>query len=317
MSVQGPSNYNDFAGLASLRAQSGKNDPEVLREVARQFESLFTSMMLKSMRDASMGNPLFDSDSEKTYREMFDQQMAVEMSQGKGLGIADMLVRQLSGTMRSAPSPAPQAIPLTPTDRLRSAEQPRGEDFAPGSPEEFVQGIWQHARDAARELGVDPRSIVAQAALETGWGRHMIRGADGQSGNNLFGIKASADWNGRRVSVDTLEYEDGVARRQRDWFRAYDSVAEGFRDYVEFLKGSARYQPALAAGSDTDAFADGLQRAGYATDPAYAEKIRSILGGRVLESALAPLKDSAPPPISNTGTGGSSIGRSATARVGV
>lgn len=317
MSVQGPTSYNDFAGLASLRAQSGKNDPEVLREVARQFESLFTGMMLKSMRDASMGNPLFDSDSEKTYREMFDQQMAVEMSRGKGMGIADMLVRQLSGTIRPAPRPAPEAMPLTPGDRVSSVEPTAAKDFAPGSPEEFVQGIWPHARDAARELGVDPRSIVAQAALETGWGRHMIRGADGQNGNNLFGIKAGSGWNGRRVSVDTIEYEDGIARRQRDWFRAYGSVAEGFRDYVDFLKGSPRYQPALAAGGDSAAFAEGLQRAGYATDPAYAEKIRSILGGRVLESALAPLKESGSPPISKTGTGGSSIGRSATARTEV
>jgi flagellar protein FlgJ len=315
MSVQGPSNYNDFAGLAALRARSGQGDPEVLREVARQFESLFTSMMLKSMRDASMGDPLFGSDSERAYRDMFDQQMAVEMSRGKGLGIADMLVRQLSGTVRAAAPPVREPLPLGPSDRIDSVQRTADPEFSPASPEEFVRGIWPHARDAARELGVDPRSIVAQAALETGWGKHMIRGDDGRNGNNLFGIKADPAWSGRRVSVSTLEYEDGVARRQRDWFRAYESVAEGFRDYVDFLKGSARYQTALAAGDDPGAFAEGLQRAGYATDPAYADKIRRILNGPVLESALAPLKNSPPPPISTHGTGGSAAERPTAARV--
>ena len=315
MSVQGPSNYNDFAGLASLRARSGQGDPKVLREVARQFESLFTSMMLKSMRDASMGDPLFDSDSERAYRDMFDQQMAVEMSRGKGLGIADMLVRQLSGTVRATVPPTPEVLPLRPADRTDTVARTAGDDFDPATPEEFVRGIWPHARDAARELGVDPRSIVAQAALETGWGKHMIRGEDGSNGNNLFGIKADPSWSGRRISVSTLEYENGVARRQRDWFRAYGSVAEGFRDYVDFLKGSTRYQPALAAGGDAAAFAEGLQRAGYATDPAYAEKIRGIMDGPMLESALAPLKNSPPPPITSDGTGGSPAERSAAARV--
>ncbi len=315
MSVQGPSNYNDFAGLASLRARSGQGDPQVLREVARQFESLFTSMMLKSMRDASMGDPLFDSDSERAYRDMFDQQMAVEMSRGKGLGIAEMLVRQLSGTVRATVPSTPETLPVRPADRTDTVARTAGADFEPATPEEFVRGIWPHARDAARELGVDPRSIVAQAALETGWGKHMIRGDDGRNGNNLFGIKADPGWSGRRVSVSTQEYEQGVARRQRDWFRAYESVAEGFRDYVDFLKGSTRYQTALAAGTDPVAFAEGLQRAGYATDPAYADKIRSILASPVLESALAPLKDSPPLPIITVGTGGSPDERSAAARV--
>ncbi|MGB5544667.1 MAG: flagellar assembly peptidoglycan hydrolase FlgJ [Gammaproteobacteria bacterium] len=314
MSVQGPSNYNDFAGLAALKAQSGKSDPEVLREVARQFESLFTSMMLKSMRDASMEDPLFGSDSQRAYRDMFDQQMAVEMSRGKGLGIADMLVRQLSGSLQIESGTGSQAIPLSRAERPEALPRDTA-PFEPENPEAFVRGIWPHARSAARELGVDPRSIVAQAALETGWGQHMIRDREGRAGNNLFGIKAGASWTGRRASVDTLEFEHGVARRQRDSFRVYESLADGFRDYVDFLKGSPRYAQALAAGQDTAGFAEGLQQSGYATDPAYADKIRRILGGDLLESALAPLKDSALQPIQRDATGGSSTERVAATRV--
>jgi flagellar protein FlgJ len=157
------------------------------------------------------------------------------------------------------------------------------------SPEEFIQKIWPHAERAAQALGVDPRMLVAQAALETGWGRHVPASADGRSGHNLFGIKAGRGWSGERGSHLTREFVDGRMQVERAEFRRYDGVAQSFEDYVGLLRGSARYAPALAAAGDNRAFAQALQNAGYATDPAYAEKLTSIAHGPRLNRALAAL----------------------------
>lgn len=155
----------------------------------------------------------------------------------------------------------------------------------PRSPEGFVASVWPHAQRAARELGVDPRALVAQAALETGWGRRMIQRGDGDSANNLFGIKATG-WSGERASASTHEYRGGVRRNERADFRAYASPAESFADYVRLLKRSPRYAQALEAGGDVRRFAQALQRAGYATDPSYADKITAIANGPTLSKAL-------------------------------
>lgn len=322
MTVQGPTAYTDFAGLAALRSKTHADDPEVLRQVARQFETLFTSMMLKSMRSASLGDPLFGGNDHDTYRDMFDQQVAVEMSTGKGFGIAEMLVRQLSGTLASGGA-EPGGLVNSPLPRTQAAStaSPGSVDsahagFAPDDAAGFVRGIWPHAQSAGRALGVDPRAIIAQAALETGWGQHMIKDDDGVVSNNLFGIKAGRDWAGDRVSVSTLEFEDGLPRRQQAAFRSYGTLAEGFQDYVGFLKSNGRYRQALEVGSEPGAFADGLQRAGFATDPRYAEKIRDIVDGERLESVLGPLKFSDVPPTKSRGTGDVPDKRMAATRVG-
>ena len=158
------------------------------------------------------------------------------------------------------------------------------------TPEGFVASIWQHAQSAARELGVDARALVAQAALETGWGKRQIKHADGSTSHNLFGIKANG-WNGQRALAGTHEYVDGVRRNETASFRAYGSPAESFADYVRLLKTSPRYQQALQAGTDVQGFARGLQRAGYATDPRYAAKIAAIAGGPTIERAVAAVAD--------------------------
>ena len=154
------------------------------------------------------------------------------------------------------------------------------------TPEGFVASIWPHAEKAARELGVDPRALVAQAALETGWGRRHIKRDNGSSSHNLFGIKASG-WKGESASAATHEYVDGQRQSQTARFRAYESPAESFGDYVRMLKNSPRYQAALKAGSDVRGFAQGLQRAGYATDPGYAAKIAAIAAGPTIDRAVA------------------------------
>lgn len=158
------------------------------------------------------------------------------------------------------------------------------------TPEGFVASIWQHAQSAAKELGVDARALVAQAALETGWGKRQIKHADGSTSHNLFGIKANG-WNGQRAVAGTHEYVDGVRRNETASFRAYTSPAESFADYVRLLKTSPRYQQALQAGTDVQGFARGLQRAGYATDPRYAAKIAAIAGGPTIERAVAAVTD--------------------------
>jgi flagellar protein FlgJ len=280
--------YNDFQGLARLRAEAGRSSPDAAREAAQQFEALFVQMMLKSMRDA---NAVLGEDRDRTYEDMFDQQIAMEMTSGKGLGLADMLVQQLrvAGTAQGAgneadgDAPAATVVPTSPA-------APRTATTGTAGPTDFVRSLWPHAEAAARELGVDPRAIVAQAALETGWGSRQIRDEAGRSANNLFGIKADGRWTGRRATVTTLEYEGGLPVPQRAQFRAYDSIAAGVADYVRFVKDNPRYRDALAAGQDGTGYAAGLQAAGYATDPRYAEKISGIMASPALGAALQTLK---------------------------
>jgi flagellar protein FlgJ len=156
------------------------------------------------------------------------------------------------------------------------------------SPEAFVRSVWPHAQRTAQELGVSPKALVAQAALETGWGRRLANRDGGASSHNLFGIKAGSRWNGERVNASTHEYANGVRQAERADFRAYGSVGESFSDYADLLN-NPRYAQARAAGHDTRRFAQALQSAGYATDPAYAAKINAIAEGATLNRALAAL----------------------------
>jgi len=283
-------NANDFAQFAALRRGANAHDPNTLREVARQFESIFTKMMLQSMRDASFGDPMFGSDQGDMYQGMMDDQLAVQLSAGRGLGLADMLIRQLG---QGAPTEGAGQTTGATTGSV-SAEQKR----------RFLEEIGPHAEAAARELGVDPRAIVAQAALETGWGSSQPGDANGRS-NNFFGIKAGGHWRGASVSADTTEFVGGVAQGERAQFRAYGSVAENVGDYVRVLRDSPRYAAALGTGTDVRAFANALQRGGYATDPEYANKLVTVAeqlsaqpGGRLkLAADVSSFKSAADEPI--------------------
>lgn len=251
--------YADPAGLSGLKRDAATQSPEAIREVARQFESLFTSMMLKSMRSASMGDELFGSDQADMYQDMFDQQMAVQLASGKGLGLADMLVRQLmQGGAAAAAAPAADTAQVS------------------GSRADFVSALRPAATAAARELGVDPDTIIAHAALETGWGRSMPTATNGQSSFNLFGIKAGGSWDGNAVQSRTQEFTAGRMEQVSAKFRSYDSAGHAMQDYVRLLKDNPRYAGALGTGSDVAAFARGLQRGGYATDPDYAAKLTAV-----------------------------------------
>jgi flagellar protein FlgJ len=299
--------YTDFQGLSGLRAESGKNYPETLRKVAGQFEALFIQMMLKSMRDANLGEGLMDSEHVKTYQSMFDQQIALDLSKHSSLGLAEMMVRQLSAKGGTSDEPQDKqytlaelptalashlvvaAAPPRPGDEVDtgSFELQTGGDWRPDTPEHFVKQLWPHAQRAADELGTAPELLIAQAALETGWGQHMIRGHDGRNSFNLFGIKADAHWQGTRALTETVEFRDGLMRRERAPFRAYDSLADSFSDYVSFLKVNPRYRQALQQASDAPAFARALSEAGYATDPDYHGKIEQIMDSTRLREAVS------------------------------
>jgi len=332
------STWTELSGFDQLRAQAQRDGKAALPAVAKQFEALFTQMMLKSMREASdsFGNALGDSDAGKAYRDLFDQQLSVSLAQGgKGLGIAQMLIRQLGGTATPTPdgtgasigtiggtgapaaaSPAaatddpdgigdPTQLPATADQfqrRLANVVEAGREigrsamKWLPQDAQEFVRALAPYAQAAAQKLGLSVRTVLAQAALETQWGKHMPRNADGSTSFNLFGIKAGGSWDGRKVSVPTLEYEGGVAVRRHAQFRAYDSPAQSFKDYANLIASNPRYAAARGHGDDVRGFASALVRGGYATDPSYAEKISAVASSPQMRAALAALKNPAAVP---------------------
>ncbi len=295
--------YTDLAGLTALKRGAASKDPAAIREVARQFESMFTSMMLKSMRDANGPDPVFGSDQEQMYQGMFDDQLALQMSHGKGLGLADMLIRQLqkmgvagasaagSGTGAQAASggspgnaggqggSAQTGVAAAGTianGKAGAAAYVATQGASAAEQQSFVRSLWPQAQQAGQQLGVDPRNLIAQAALETNWGRNLPQDASGASSNNLFGMKASAGWAGPSVTAPTQEYANGTPTQIQAQFRAYASPGESLQDYVTLLQNNPRYASALNTGGNVQAFAAGLQRGGYATDPDYARKIGAL-----------------------------------------
>lgn len=260
----------DAQSLAALKRTAKDTPREATRAAAKQFEALFMNMLLKSMRETLPGADPLASDGAKTYTGMLDSQLSQKLAD-KGLGLADMIVKHLERvqgkTRAAAPAKASEA------NTAASHAAPAGAGGAQG----FVARMRGHAEEAARALGVPAHFIVGQAALETGWGKHEIKGADGTNSRNLFGIKAGPNWKGKTVDVLTTEYINGVPQKIVDKFRAYDSYAESFRDYARLIGQNARYARAANAGADVNLFARGLAAGGYATDPRYAEKLTRVI----------------------------------------
>jgi flagellar protein FlgJ len=309
--------YADFNGLAKLKNEARKESPEALKETARQFEAIFLNNVLKSMRDAKLADGIMDNDQSQFYNDMYDQQLAVQLS--GSVGLADLIVKQLSDEKpanekleiedylnRSSSTPKsisrhanaadkplvhkPENEAHQALERLfdRSVEETSGaalknEQILPiQSAQDFVRQLWPMAERAGRELGVEPRVILAQAALETGWGRSLIKHGDGGSSFNLFNIKADKAWQGKQAQVSTLEFEDGIAKKVNAGFRSYDSFQDSFQDYVRFIKNNPRYQNALEQAGNAEHYVQSLQRAGYATDPHYADKVMRIYNSSTL-----------------------------------
>ena len=259
--------YTNFQGFSDLRLAARDNSPEALEEVAKQFEAIFIQMMLKSMRDASIADGIFDSDQTELYMGMFDQQISLELAARKSFGIADMMVKQLSENIESQKN---NDLPITATNGPALSKQ-----F--DTPEQFIESMHPFAQQAARRLGVKAEVLIAQTALETGWGQKIIRNEQGHSSFNMFGIKSDGRWDGPEVTVRSLEYNNGIAKKKFSAFRVYESYQQSFDDYVDFIMQNSRYQDAFGPDSDAQQYIRNLQKAGYATDPHYAEKVIDIM----------------------------------------
>ncbi len=262
----------DAQSLSALKKTARESPQQATRQAAKQFEALFMNMLLKSMREALPGSDPLASDATNTYTGMLDQQMSQKMAD-KGLGLADLIVKHLERSH----SKAGKSKHVDQTDMTAAVPVSGAAVPGTGNAKDFVSRMRTHAEEAAHALGVPAHFIVGQAALETGWGKHEIRAADGTNSRNLFGIKAGGNWTGKTVDVLTTEYINGVPRRVVDKFRAYDSYADSFRDYANLIGRNARYAGAAQAGADAGQFARGLARGGYATDPRYAEKLTQVI----------------------------------------
>jgi flagellar protein FlgJ len=319
ISTQSASVYTDLNGLDQLKYQLKGDSVDDLRVVARQFEAIFIQQMLKTMRDASLSDGLFDSNNSDFYVDMLDKQMSLNLSDGKGIGLADIIVQQLSSQLgikpednrqaTQAPSGTQAALaqPLLGgkddnaqsfPDKVVNAEpislQPDG--FLSNAatknitdPETFIKSLWPLAVNAAREIGVKPQVLIAQAALETGWGQHIARDEHGNSSHNVFNIKAGSGWQGKTLTRATTEFKNGAAVKEYAAFRAYDSFNGAFEDYVSLIKHNPRYQNALANTADAKDYATALHSAGYATDPDYSAKILRIANGETMANVSASL----------------------------
>lgn len=353
--------FTDLNGMQAIKQHAGEDRDAAMRAAAKQFESLFVNMMMKQMRQA---NAVFGKDSYLSsneiefHQQMLDQQLSIKLAEGRGLGLADVIYRQMSHTsgaanaegknlaegetglalkgIRSADvvaldaalrrvsgastslplhvmpdieDPVPVSVDAEIIDslvasgvmddvpdlttliarfRASAANSTRqamlvsqsNDTAAVGTPEAFIQRAYAAAKQVAAQLGVDVQAVLAQSALESGWGENVAN-------NNLFGIKADTRWNGDRGLQSTLEFRDGVLAREQAWFRRYTDWQQSFEDYGRLIQNNPRYQQALDVGSDPHAYAKALQRAGYATDPQYARKISDIINSDRFQLTLS------------------------------
>ena len=302
----------DAQSVGQLRLQARTDPVAGARAAAQQFEALFLNMMLKSMREAMPQEGMFDDSNTELYTSMLDSQLAQSLSKGKGIGLADMLVRQMQmqgvipkNSQANEDKAASgkierQLLPLATTNPIQLNRPLTGQDLPTtvpmpspspttgfSGPADFVNTLWPHATDAAQTLGVPAHFLLGQAALESAWGKREIRDALGNNSYNLFGIKAGKGWNGAVVEAQTTEYVNGAAQKKPELFRAYGSYAEAFKDYASLLRNSPRYAPLFTQPLDAGGFARGLQQAGYATDPLYADKLTRVINSGSLRQAMA------------------------------
>ncbi|HAS0823564.1 TPA: flagellar assembly peptidoglycan hydrolase FlgJ [Enterobacter cloacae subsp. cloacae] len=272
----------DVRSLDTLKREAGRQSPGALKAAAKQMEGIFVQMMMKSMRDATFKSDLLSSQSSEMYTAMHDQQVAQNIAGSGQLGFADLIVRQLGGEagepvvsapgrdflrpgLSSAPATGPLRLPA-PVSFAKPAE----------GAHPFIARLLRPAQAAAQQSGLHPHLILAQAALESGWGKREIPAADGRPSHNLFGIKATSDWRGKTTEITTTEYINGVKQKVKAAFRVYDSYEHALADYAKLLTNNPRYRGVVQSGSPEQG-ARALQAGGYATDPAYAKKLITII----------------------------------------
>jgi len=331
--------YTDLTGLKKINLMADTDKSSALKELSKQFESIFINLMLKTMRESNAvfeEGGLFNSSEMKFHRESFDNQLALNLSNQGGIGLADAFYQQMHRQYEATSSDKLSSIdgekaegvgtllnkldkyfdlkekpvatevkskfnPLSNeketvingSSSLNSPSKKLGIhqvdndlpafDSSLTTPKTFVDYVYPHAKEASEKLGIDPKMLVAQAALETGWGKHVISNQQGESSNNIFNIKADGRWKGDQISVQTLEYRDGIAKKESANFRQYASVVDSFNDYVSFIQNQPRYQQALKTTNPTD-YIQSLQDSGYATDPNYANKVMRIFNADVVQT---------------------------------
>jgi peptidoglycan hydrolase FlgJ len=294
----------DANSLNNLKQAAKENSPEAIKAVAKQFEAIFMNMMLKSMREATPQDNPFDSEQSRTFTSMLDQQLSTNLAT-KGLGLADVLAKQLSKTSQAANNAMEQAVSnvgesidnattvikntlspdatkalnqkTNPVDKSSTLNKLFNDKSVHNDSNEFRQRMTHHAKEASQATGVPAHLMLGQAALETGWGKREIKGADGMPSYNLFGIKASGNWSGKVVEAMTTEYINGVKQKRIEKFRAYDSYADSFKDFAKLMTNNPRYEKVIANLNNVYDYAQAMQKAGYATDPNYATKLTSVI----------------------------------------
>lgn len=304
----------DFQGFQKLKNTAIKDPNQGVKAAAKQFEALFLNQMLKSMRAATVKSDLLDNSTTDFYTEMLDTQLAQNMA-GKGLGLAQRIESQMrargmvqadpreyqesliAGIPRAKPkmlSASMESIPRIDTRQVVSTQdKPQdslsdwagrknpfryGSDNSEKAPhvQAFLNQMSPSATVASKVSGVPAKLILAQAALETGWGKEKIKTERGENSYNVFGIKAGDYWKGKTTNVATTEFVGGVAQRSVERFRVYDSYDDAFSDYARLISNNPRYQGVINANSDTAA-AHAIQQGGYATDPQYANKLIAVM----------------------------------------
>ncbi|HEY3326471.1 MAG TPA: flagellar assembly peptidoglycan hydrolase FlgJ [Novimethylophilus sp.] len=287
ISNQLASNPQALDGLRKLA--NSADSTEGIKAAAKQFESYFLQMMLRSMRETVSQDGLFDSQETRSFTEMLDQQVSQNISQSRGFGLADMLVTQIERQLPQANGKTaivkPVSYDLAPVGTEARLPQAKEAPAATPSAGGFVDKLWPHAAEAAQSLGVAPHLLLGQAALESGWGKHELKGADGSNSHNLFNIKAGSNWKGATVEKQVTEYVNGKPVQTAEKFRAYGSYAEGFADYARLLTSNPRYSGVL--NRDAEGFAQGLVQGGFATDPGYADRLLRVINSQAMRSQLA------------------------------
>jgi flagellar protein FlgJ len=272
----------DATSLNSLKFKAGQDSKAALKETAKQFESLFMRELIKSMREATVKSGLMEEDQGgKMGTDMLDQQMAVQLSGLPG-GLSQAIEKQLMQQIDPAAARkmgASKSVVVNPV----AAANPVAKAIAPtASAEAFVHKHAQAAQQVAQESGIPASFMLGQAGHETGWGKGEIKHANGAPAFNLFGIKATGGWKGKVAEITTTEYVNGQPQKTVAKFRAYDSYEDSFRDYAKLIAKSPRYEGAMQNLQSPQAFASQLQKAGYATDPQYAQKLSKAINASLV-----------------------------------
>jgi flagellar protein FlgJ len=308
--------YTNIQGLDELRANVKKNPNAAKKEVTQQFEAILMQMMLKSMRDANQAfaSDLFGSDQMGFYQDLFDKQLTLSLS-NHGIGIAEAIERNMKDQhlgdtpdpdapdealqpVMTAPTPItiPAKITTTPAPVAVAAVAPVSAEVKTpektqfDTPESFIKQLWPTAKMAAKMLGANPEILLAQAALETNWGKKILPHNANTSSFNLFNIKADGHWASKTTTMDSLEERQGVLVKEKSAFRSYESFKDSFLDYVNLLKQNSRYSGALQHAESPEKFVHALQDAGYATDSQYASKIMKIFGSQSFQNLIAKMQ---------------------------